>query len=333
MGIVYLAEQESLGRLVAVKVIHQERSGSIDASKRFWREIDALSRLRHRHIVTVFESGEHNGVHYFAMELVPGNDLDMELAGAELGDERIKVPEILVWIRDIARALSCAHQAGIIHRDVKPSNIRISSEGEAILMDFGVARHLNLSAMTQTGEFRGTPYYASPEQVKAKPQESDARTDIYSLGVVLYEALTGRIPFSGETTEQVFRQILHKNPVPPRRLNGRISRDAEIVISAAMEKEPSRRYKTMAEFADDLQHLLNGEMIKARPAGMASRNPISPSSSIVELLMSCPCLGPCVKFLFIRPGLKPSTSGAALWRAVGFAGRTGRKISAPRFWA
>jgi tetratricopeptide (TPR) repeat protein len=271
MGIVYLAEQESLGRHVALKIIHPERAGSFEAAKRFWREVEAVSGLRHPNIVTVFESGEEKGIRYFAMELVPGSDLDQELRGAAERKERISTPRVLRWIDDIARALDCAHRAGIIHRDVKPSNIRIAPEGRAMLVDFGVARHLGLSTMTLTGEFRGTPHYASPEQVKARPEKIDARTDIYSLGAVLYEAVTGRVPFVGETTEQVFRQILYKEPAPPRRLNPALSRDAQTVITTAMEKEPSRRYQTMAAFGDDVRRLLAGEMIHARPVGFATR--------------------------------------------------------------
>lgn len=271
MGVVYLAEQESLGRHVALKIIHPDRAGSFEAAKRFWREVEAISGLRHPNIVTVFESGEAQGIRYFAMELVPGNDLDQELREAAERNERIPTSQSLRWINDIARALDCAHGAGIIHRDVKPSNIRIAPEGRAMLMDFGVARHLDMSTLTLTGEFRGTPHYASPEQVKARPEKIDARSDIYSLGAVLYEAVTGCVPFQGETTEQVFRQILHKDPVPPRRLNPALSRDVQTVIAAAMEKDRSRRYQTMAAFGDDLQHLLAGEMIEARPAGLPTR--------------------------------------------------------------
>ncbi len=272
MGVVYIAIQEPLNREVALKVIRPEWIGSIEAETRFRREIDAVARLRHPNIVTLFRSGEENGIHYFAMEFVPGRGLDAVLDEVSSGEEKVPLPRILGWSLEIARALDSAHRAGIIHRDVKPSNIRITPEGSAKLMDFSVARQSMLSTMTLTGDFRGTPHYASPEQIKARRREIDARTDIYSLGVTLYEAVTGRVPFQGKTTEQVFLKILDEEPVPPRRLNRLVSRGLETVIAKAMEKDPKRRYQTMAGFAEDLERLIAGQPVKARPAGWARRS-------------------------------------------------------------
>jgi len=271
MGVVYLAVQESLSREVALKVIRPERAGTFEAEARFRREAEAISKLRHPNIVAVFGSGEEQGVRYYAMEFLRGTGLHEVLREATSRRQRVPIRTIIGWMRDIARALACAHEAGIIHRDVKPSNIKITSEGQAVLLDFGVARNLDLSSLTLTGEFRGTPHYASPEQVKAKKERIDERTDIYSLGVSLYEAATGRVPFDGETTEQVFHQILESDPISPRRLNPALTRDLETVILKAVEKSPDRRYPTMAAFADDLQHLLDGEMITARPIGPATK--------------------------------------------------------------
>jgi len=271
MGVVYLAVQEPLDREVALKILRPDRAGSFEAEKRFWREIKAASGLRHPGIVTVHETGEEQGVRYFAMELVSGRDLDDVLAEASSRGERIAIQKALVWAREIARALACAHEAGIVHRDVKPSNVRIDSKGRVKLMDFGVARHTNLSKMTLTGEFRGTPHYAAPEQVDSRGGAIDARTDVHALGVTLYEMVTGEVPFAGETTAQVFRQILAKDPVPPRRLNPTLSRDLETVILTALAKEPAHRYQTASDFADDLDRLMRGEMIHARPGGAVTR--------------------------------------------------------------
>jgi tetratricopeptide (TPR) repeat protein len=271
MGVVYLAVQESLGRRVALKAMRPERLGSIEAQTRFQREIDAVSELRHPSIVTVFGSGEEQGVRYFVMEYVPGQGLDAILREARLHEARVPIPQVLEWTREIASALQSAHEAQILHRDLKPSNIVITPEGRAMLMDFGVARHLNLSTLTLTGEFRGTPNYASPEQIHARRGSIGAQTDIYSLGVTLYEAVTGAVPFQGETTEQVFKKILDEEPLPPRKLNPSISRDLETVILTALEKAPERRYPCMADFGEDLKRIVQGEMITARPAGMATR--------------------------------------------------------------
>ncbi len=271
MGVVYLAMQESVGREVALKVIRPELMGLTETAKRFAREVEAISRLRHPNIVTLFGSGQEQNVLYFAMELLPGKGLDDELREVSAHGERIPTTKVLRWIKEIAWALESAHGSGIVHRDVKPSNIRITAKDQAVLTDFSIARHTNLTSLTLTGEFRGTLSYSSPEQVEARPREIDCRTDVYSLGATLYEAITGRVPFEGDTTKQVLHQIIQKEPVSPRRLNSAISRDLETVILKALEKDPDRRYRTAADFADDLDRILNGEMILARPAGPGTR--------------------------------------------------------------
>lgn len=271
MGVVYLAVQESLNRLVAVKAIRPERVGTFDAEARFRREVEAVSELKHPNIVTVFGSGVENGVNYFAMEMIPGQGLDRVLREARDRDEEIPMARLLGWIKETAGALDSAHRAGIVHRDVKPSNIQITLDDQPMLLDFGVARHPDLATLTLSGEFRGTPHYASPEQVAARRQEIDARSDVYSLGATMYEAITGRVPFEGETTQQIFHQILEKEPAPPRRLNASIPRDIETVVLTAMDKDPARRYQSMADFAADIGRFLAGEPVLARPAGWITK--------------------------------------------------------------
>jgi len=272
MGVVYLAVQESLNRKVALKVIRPERVGSFEAEARFEREVDAIAELQHPNIVTVYESGEEKGVRFFAMEYAEGRGLERVLRDGGPFQDEAALTRVVGWIRDVANALQTAHGAGIIHRDVKPSNIRITPDERAMLLDFGVARHLDLASLTLSGQFRGTPNYASPEQVSARRREIDARSDIYSLGVTLYEMITGTVPFVGETTEQVFHQILEREPLPPRRLNPAISRDLDTVVLKAMEKDATRRYQTMAAFSDDLGRALAGEPIEAKAAGWFTKS-------------------------------------------------------------
>lgn len=269
MGAVYLADDTQLGRRAAVKVLRREIAALPEVGLRFEREAHAIARLKHPHIVTVYGVGNDEGMRYIAMEYVEGPELDEILA--EPADRRPPVTRFVSWCRDVARALASAHDEGLIHRDVKPSNIRVTHKGRAVLLDFGLAQHEADNTLTMSGTFRGTPSFASPEQVAGRRIPIDHRTDVYSLGATLYMALTGVVPFPGETREQVFNQILLKDPAAPRSLNPAIPRDLETVILTAMEKDKDRRYATAAAFADDLDAILQMRPIRARPPGALRR--------------------------------------------------------------
>lgn len=268
MGVVYVAEQVSLGRLVALKVIRPEYADSPAALARFEREARAVARLRHDNIVSIHAVGSQDGTHYLAMELIPGQGLDELLDGVA---PPISPMQAVAWAADLAEALHYAHGEGIVHRDVKPSNVRITTDGRPILVDFGLARDLNGGSLTMTGAFVGSPHYVAPERIEGGQGLVDARTDVYSLGVTLYECVTGHVPFRGDSVEQVFHRILVEDPPPPRGVVAAISRDLEIVLLAAMEKDPSRRYVTARAFAEDLRALLEFRPIQARPPGRVAR--------------------------------------------------------------
>jgi len=249
MGTVYLAEQVALRRFVALKVIRPELQASATALKRFEREALAIAKLRHPNAVTIHELGVDGDVRYLAMELVPGRSLrEVVLV------EKPHLSRVLGWIRQVALALHAAHEQGIVHRDVKPGNILITPEDRAVLHDFGLAHLTEVEATTLTRSFAGSPSYAAPEQLTGAPL--DGRTDIYALGVTLYESITGKLPSDASTMEGIFRKVLTEEPAPPQRFNPEIGRAVEIVTLKAMEKRPQDRYASAAEFADDLRALL-----------------------------------------------------------------------------
>lgn len=270
MGVVWLAREDALDRDVAVKILRTELDRSAEATERLKREAQAAARINHPSVVTVFGAGQDGAVRWLAMEFVEGRPLDEVIAEARREGKPLGFDEAIRWCRDVARGLEAAHAEGVVHRDIKPANILVSADGVK-LVDFGLAHESGRLTMTQTGTFRGTPFYASPEQVAARRVSIDERTDVYSLGVTLYELATGSVPFVGETREQVFQQILMKEPPAPRRRNEAVSRDLETVILTAMEKDRDRRYESAAAFADDLDRLLQLRPVKARPVGPVRR--------------------------------------------------------------
>lgn len=291
MGVVYLGEQTSLARHVALKVLRPELVGSPAAAIRFRREATAAARLQHENIVAILAVGEDHGVSYLVMEHVPGEGLDAIFARACAAGKPLPIPQLVRSAIEIASALEHAHRAGVIHRDVKPSNIRITADGRAKLIDFGLARASTGDALHLTGAFAGSPAYASPEQVDTAPRPIDHRTDVYSLGVTLYEGLCGRVPFAGDTVARVFHAILAHDPAPLRRLRREVPRDLEIVVATAMEKDPDRRYASAAALRSDLEAVLELRPIAARAPGplrrmhrLVRRNRVASLALLVALL-------------------------------------------------
>jgi WD40 repeat protein/tRNA A-37 threonylcarbamoyl transferase component Bud32/uncharacterized protein YbaR (Trm112 family) len=275
-GTVFKALDHELDRVVAIKV---PRPGNLAAGQelnRFLREARNLAQLRHPFIVSVYEVGEAEGVPFLVNEFVEGVTLADRLTA-----QRLSPREAAQIMATVADALQYAHETGVIHRDVKPSNIMLSSDGTPRLTDFGLAkREAGEITMTIDGQVLGTPAYMSPEQARGEGRLVDGRSDVYSVGVILYELLTGELPFRGNT-RMLLHQVLHDEPRPPRRLNDRIPRDLETICLKAMAKEPGRWYGTAGDLSEDLRRYLRGEPVRARPVGKAeqlwrwcARNPV-----------------------------------------------------------
>ena len=331
MGVVYEALQERLGRTVALKLIRPEHLYFPRARERFRRETEAVAKLQHPAIVSIYTVGEERGIPYFAMELVRGATLadiltmvetraPESLRGEDLreavlggsGFETIEDNEATRRLFDaswtdacarivfrIADALAHAHSRGVLHRDIKPSNIAITPAGRVVLLDFGLATASVDVRMTTYGTAVGSVLYMAPEQIEGRIDEIDARTDIYALGVTLYELLTLQVPYSGRTSDEV-RAAIRDGKVPSLRVrNHRVSRDLETVCLKAIEGERGRRYASMQEFAADLKRVLEREPIAARPPGAAARtlrwiarNPATTMASLLAavLLVGVPTL-------------------------------------------
>ncbi len=273
-GEVWEAAQPSLGRRVALKLLPEHLVFGDETLARFRREASAGGRLSHPHVVTVFAIGEDRGVHYIAEELVPGGRTLADLiAEARAASEtpRDWYARIAATIASVADGLHAAHAAGVIHRDIKPSNILLTADGSPKLADFGLALVADDGSGSRTGGLAGTPFYMSPEQAGSGRLGLDARSDVFSLGSTLYEALTLQRPFTGESRERILRGILLDEPVPPRRLAPRLPLDLQTICLHALAKRPERRYASAAELAADLRRFLAHEPIRARAPGPLAR--------------------------------------------------------------
>src|SRR5262249_12431053 len=240
MGVVYRARQMTLNRIVALKMILSGRLATDEDITRFRTEAEAAARLQHPHIVAVHDVGAIDGQHYFSMDFIEGISLAQKLQNGPLPGRTAAR-----YVRLIARAIHHAHKQGILHRDLKPSNILIDAEGEPHITDFGLAKRLGGdSGQTRTGVVLGTPSYMAPEQAAGKSQQLGPPCDIYGLGAVLYELITGRPPFRAETPLDTVMQVMDRDPPPPRLLNSNIDHDLETICLKCLEKDPRRRYPT-----------------------------------------------------------------------------------------
>jgi outer membrane protein assembly factor BamB len=271
MGVVYEAEQTSLRRHVALKVLRFGVVADEEAMKRFQREAETVARLHHTNIVPIFAVGSEQGVHYYAMQLIAGRSLADVQAESRRAGTLLPAEEIARWGLQAAEALGHAHQRGVIHRDIKPSNLLLDTDGVVWLTDFGLAKRADEASLTLHGTLMGTPRYMSPEQAASLQQPVDGRTDLYSLGASLYELATGCPLFAPAAAHVVIAQILTEEPARPRQLRPALPRDLETIILTCLAKEPAKRYQSARALASDLLAVIEGRPIQARRAPLLER--------------------------------------------------------------
>ncbi len=260
MGVVYKARHLKLNRIVALKMILAGEHAGEDKLARFHVEAEAVARLRHPNIVEIYDIGLANGMPYFALEYLSGGSLK------QLFEQGPLPPRVSAeLLATLAQAIHTAHLAGIIHRDLNPTNVLLAEDGTAKVTDFGVAKRLEAPGQTKVGQIIGTPAYMAPEQAKGESESVGPVSDVYALGAILYEALTGQPPFQGETVMQILRKVQNDEPVPPRQRTARVPTDLETVCLKALRKDAKDRYATAQEFADELDRFLHDEPVRARP--------------------------------------------------------------------
>jgi serine/threonine protein kinase len=264
MGVVYKARQKSLNRVVALKMVLAGRGGATEL-ERFRAEAEAVGRLQHGNIVAVYEIGEIDDRPYYTLEFCPNGSLAKKLDGKPLAPR-----EAAELVEQVARAMTAVHGAGIVHRDLKPQNILIAVDGTPKVTDFGIAK-TGRDSHTQTGAILGTPGYMAPEQAAGETKHVGPAADVYALGAILYECLTGRPPFLAATPVETMRLVLDQDPPPPRMLNRQIDQDLEKIVLKCLEKDPALRYPSAADLAEDLRRYRDGEPITARSVNLIER--------------------------------------------------------------
>ncbi len=290
MGVVYKARQVKLNRTVALKMVISGVHAGKEELGRFFAEAEAVASLVHPNIVQIFEVADHNGIPFFSLEYVSGGSL-----AERLTREPMQAQDAARLVESLARAMTTAHAQGVIHRDLKPANVLITGDGVPKITDFGLAKRMEAdSSQTRSGTLLGTPNYMAPEQARGDTQKIGPLADVYALGVILYECLTGRTPFVGTSVMDTLQQVQKLEPVPPRQLQPKIPTDLETICLKCLQKEPEKRYSSAQALADDLHRFIEGQPILARPVSTterllrwARRNPkvAALSSTVLALLL------------------------------------------------
>jgi hypothetical protein len=296
MAVVYKARDLRLGRVVALKMILAGAHAGPAERARFRTEAEAIARVQHPDIVQIYEVGEHDGVPFLSLEFCPGGTLEQELAGTPLAAR-----EAAAVLERLARAVAAAHAVAVIHRDLKPANVLLAAGGTPKITDFGLAKQEGISGRTASGAVVGTPSYMAPEQAAGKRAVGPA-ADVYALGALLYEMLTGRPPFKAATLLETLEQVRTQEPVPVRALQPGVPRDLETICLKCLQKEPRKRYGSAALLAEDLRRFRAGEPIQARPVGRleravewVKRNPVVTAATLAVVLALS--LGTTVSYL------------------------------------
>ncbi|MHC5081921.1 MAG: serine/threonine-protein kinase, partial [Planctomycetota bacterium] len=306
MGVVHEALEPKLNRRVALKMLLQKEGVSEDQIDRFLREAKAVARLSHPHIVPVFDFGEIEGVHFFTMEMIQGETLAEKMKGDE------PLERALDWMWKIAMALDHAHKQGVVHRDVKPENILIDEAGEPRLMDFGLAKDFSQPSLTRSSSFMGTAHYVSPEQAKAKTKKIGPRSDLFSLGAILYEIVTGKKAFPGSSLINVLNRVVNEDVKFPKPFGSPLARGLRSIITRCLEKDPEDRFGSASEFAEALDQLLR-ETGKPRRSGLYAR--VQKKSPVPWIVGGGILLGLLLAaFALLSPG--DSTPGSLRLRGV-----------------